>query len=272
MSTSDRDPAHRRAVSGWETATATMFDWLDATSRTSAEVVVPMVMDLVAPTSVVDVGCGRGAWLAEFRRAGVEDVLGVDGNYVDRSSLLIPEASFRAADLRRPARLGRQFDLAVCLEVGEHLPDDASRELVGLLTESAPAVLFSAAIPGQGGSGHVNEQWPRYWRSRFEERGFRAFDLLRSRLWEDSRVAVWYRQNTFLYANERFVAARPAIAADPAGDRLPPRLVHPDLFERMVRKAEPSHHSVIALLRALPAAAAGTVRRRLQARRRPAGD
>jgi SAM-dependent methyltransferase len=246
-----------------------MFDWLDETSPASAEVVVPIVLDLVRPASVVDVGCGRGAWLAVFRRHGVADVLGVDGAYVDRGSLVIPTESFLAADLSHPTDVGRGFDLALCLEVGEHLPESAAPALVETLTSAAPAVLFSAAIPGQGGVGHVNEQWPGYWAELFARRGYLPFDVLRPRLWEDRRVAVWYRQNAFLYARPELAAERAWATEAATGDAVR-RLVHPDLFARMVRMAAPRNHSVTALLRALPRAAAGTLRRRL-ARRRPMG-
>lgn len=240
-----------------------MFDWLDETSPASAEVVVPIVLDLVGPSSVVDVGCGRGAWLAVFRRHGVADVLGVDGAWVDRGSLLVPAESFRAADLGRPTDLGRSFDLAVCLEVGEHLPESAAPALVETLTAAAPAVLFSAAIPGQGGVGHVNEQWPGYWAELFARRGFVALDVLRPLIWEDARVASWYRQNCFLYATRELAARRGWTAGWTDGEQPPPRrLVHPDLFARMVRRADPRNHSLAALLRALPRAAAGTLRRR----------
>src|SRR5262249_5217435 len=135
-------------------------------SLRSARVVVPLVTRLVEPRSVVDVGCGVGTWLRAFVENGVEDVLGVDGAYVDRNRLCIDPARFQAMDLARPQPLGRTFDLAVCLEVGEHLPTRAAPGLVAMLT-AAPVVLFSAAIPGQGGTNHVNEQWPNFWQRLF---------------------------------------------------------------------------------------------------------
>lgn len=240
-----------------------MFDWLDETSPESAEVVVPMVIDLVGPESVVDIGCGRGAWLSAFRRCGVYDVVGLDGDYVDRDGLAIPSDCFQAADLSQPIRLGRSFDLAVCLEVAEHLPASASANLVGALTTAAPVVLFSAAIPGQGGVGHVNEQWPDYWRSLFEQKGYVALDILRPQLWDDPRVAFRYRQNSFLYASVEHVGEHPDLAEGNQRQVIPSRIVHPDLFQRMVRKSDPLNHSIATLLRALPRAAAGAVRRRV---------
>src|SRR5262249_11402135 len=136
---------------------------LDATASVSAEQVVPIVVDLVQPQSVVDVGCGQGAWLRAFRRRGIADILGLDGPWIDQARLYFPADRFIALDVSEPVRLGRGFDLAVSLELAEHLRAEAAPTLIESLTTFAPVVLFSAAIPGQGGTGHVNEQWPDYW-------------------------------------------------------------------------------------------------------------
>jgi SAM-dependent methyltransferase len=178
------------------------FDTYTAGSLRSARVIVPLVRELAPVGSVVDFGCGRGAWLLAFKEDGVDDVLGLDGPYVDRSQLLIGADEFRGADLGRPVDLGRGFDLAVCLEVAEHLPARSSRALVRSLTAAAPLVLFSAAIPGQGGTCHVNEQWPEYWDRRFGPEGYRRIDVIRPQVCQDRRVDWWYRQNAFLYARE----------------------------------------------------------------------
>ena len=130
-------------------------------SRNSADVVVPLVTRLVQPTSVIDVGCGTGQWLAAFKRHGVSDVLGVDGPYVERKQLEIGQQEFLPHDLEQPLWIDREFDLALSLEVAEHLSDSIAEQFVETLSRLAPVVLFSAAVPGQGGEKHVNEQWPR---------------------------------------------------------------------------------------------------------------
>ena len=150
----------------------------------SAEVVVPMVMELVHPRSVTDLGCGLGTWLSVFREAGVEDVLGVDGEYVRLESLEIPKERFVAHDLRQPFAAGRRSDLSMSLEVAEHLSPEYAAPFVTTLTRLAPVVLFSAAVPGQGGTEHVNEQWPSYWAQLFRERGYLPVDCLRRHLWD----------------------------------------------------------------------------------------
>ncbi len=185
----------------------------------SARVVVPMLVELTHPSSVLDVGCGRGAWLSEFIAQGIEKVVGLDGDYVKPSKLLFPSDRFCPTDLSGEFQIPlARFDLATCLEVGEHLPGRHSRYLVQQLTSAAPQVLFSAAPPGQGGGGHINCQPLSYWRKILEEFGFRTLDPFRPRLRDDRRVAWWYRQNMVLFASPEAIAANPALV----GFEVPP--------------------------------------------------
>jgi SAM-dependent methyltransferase len=179
--------------------TTEFFTALRAGAQSSARALVPLVLELVAPRSVIDVGCGEGTWLSVFREHGIEDVHGVDGDYVDRTRLAIPRERFRPHDLTQPLHLDRTFDLAVSLEVAEHLPAEAADQFVASLARLAPVVLFSAAVPYQGGEHHVNEQWPAYWAERFARYGFLPVDCLRRRTWARPDVEWWYAQNTFLY-------------------------------------------------------------------------
>ena len=157
-------------------------------------------------TSVVDVGCGFGTWLAAVSELkGAEtDILGIDGPWLDRSLLVIPEEKFLAADLSRemPA-VERKYDLAVSLEVAEHLPPEKAEEFTGFLAGITDFVLFSAAIPFQGGTGHLNERWQDWWADLFKREGFLPVDLIRPALWNDRKVLVHYRQNTILYARKQ---------------------------------------------------------------------
>lgn len=205
----------------------------DGSSR-SAKIVLPLVFPLLRPQSVLDVGCGDGTWLAVAQELGVDDVLGVDGDYA-RPELQIPESSFVAADLSTPLRLDRTFDLALSLEVAEHLPADSADHHVGSLTSLAPAVLFSAAIPLQGGVNHVNEQWPEYWADLFERRGFAAIDCVRSWVWRDADVEWWYAQNTILYlSTERLAGAQDLAAVHARHGGRPLSLVHPRKYDTLV--------------------------------------
>ena len=172
-------------------------------AASSASACVPLLYELLRPNSVVDVGCGQGHWLAEFARLGVGDVLGVDGSYAaDEDRLLIPQSKFLDHDLSSPLSLHRQFSVALCLEVAEHLHAEAARQLVENLTTLAPCIVFSAAIPGQGGIGHVNEQWPWYWQEIFHDFEYVQLDIIRPLIWKNVAIAPWYRQNIFVYASK----------------------------------------------------------------------
>lgn len=171
-------------------------------ASSSAEVVLPIVVDLVNPKSVVDIGCGVGVWLEYFLKNGIEDVLGIDGEWVNEADLHIPKQKFRKIDISKPFNIGRKADLAICLEVGEHLPDASASALAKSLTDIAPVVLFSAAIPQQPGTNHINCQWPEYWANLFKERGYIPVDAVRRRVWTNPDVEYWYAQNTILYVRE----------------------------------------------------------------------
>jgi SAM-dependent methyltransferase len=167
--------------------------------------VAPLVLQMIRPRSVIDVGCGQGAWLAVFKELGVADIHGLDGDYVDRNKLAIPNDAFFAHDLTRPFHLERSFDLVVSLEVAEHLPADCASSFVASLTGLGPVVLFSAAAPYQGGKQHVNEQWPAYWAKRFQQKGYVPVDCLRRRIWTNPSVDWWYAQNIFLYVEHDYL-------------------------------------------------------------------
>jgi len=213
---------------------ASFFDAVREGAARSASRVVPLVMDLLAPRSVLDVGCGDGTWLAAFARAGVEDYLGVDGVDPADVPLAIPRERLVVRDLTRPIDLGRAFELAISLEVAEHLPPDAADGFVASLAAHAPVVLFSCAVPFQTGVGHVNEQWPEYWAGKFAARGYLAADALRPLVWDDPAVTWWYAQNAILYAREDWAAARPRMReAIARTDRTRLARVHPSNYARI---------------------------------------
>lgn len=171
-------------------------------SYRSAGHVVPIVLSLLPVRSVIDVGCGVGTWAAQFLEHGVNDVVGIDGDYVNRTLLKIPASCFVPCDLSRPIRMARTFDLAACLEVAEHLMDSRAESLVDDLTKLAPVVLFSAAIPGQGGTDHVNEQYLSYWVDHFARRDYVLLDVIRPRIWHQDGCDWVYKQNAVLFARK----------------------------------------------------------------------
>lgn len=187
------------------------YRYIEAGSLRSANVVVPLVLRELAPSSVLDVGCGAGAWLAEYRNHGITDYLGVDGAYLQRSSLLISAEHFQSQDVAQPFELGRRFDIVQCLEVAEHLPEASSDMLIENLVRHGDKVLFSAAPPGQGGENHINEQTYEFWRLLFAKHGYKPFDLFRPMIKGDTEVESWYRYNMVLFVAE---TALPALSAE----------------------------------------------------------
>jgi hypothetical protein len=132
---------------------------------------------------------------------GVDDLTGIDGDYVDREKLMVKSECFISHDLTTEFDLDRRYDLVQSLEVAEHLPQNRAAAFVSSLVRHSDLVLFSAAPKGQGGDNHVNEQDYDYWRALFSEHGYVAIDYLRRLILHDSRIEPWYRYNTFLYAS-----------------------------------------------------------------------
>ena len=178
------------------------FDYIDVGSRTSARKVASLLLQQMSIDTLLDVGSGHGAWAAEWLLAGVREVIAVDGDYVAPDQLAIDPSAFSAHDLSRPLDLKRRFDLVQSLEVAEHIAADHADLFVDNLVKHGDVVLFSAAVPHQGGEHHVNEQPPQYWRERFAARGYAAFDWVRPQIANCREVKAWYRFNSLNYANE----------------------------------------------------------------------
>lgn len=235
----------------------------------SARTTIPHLLDLIGHVdSAVDLGCGVGSWLSVLREHGTSTVTGVDGDYVPREQLRIDRRDFRPHDLSTPILLGRRYDLAISLEVAEHLPEEMAGPFVATLAAAAPFVLFSAAVPGQGGTGHVNEQWPDYWADRFEAHGKVTVDALRPLIWDSPEVSSCIAQNVLVFADREMVDSRPALAAAAAATRRNQlALVHPRRYELAV---DPARIPLRRALRAVPHAAVGAVARRRGQREREA--
>lgn len=189
--------------------------------KQSAAALVPILVEefeIKSDDRIIDVGCGEGHWALEFANHGCE-VIGLDGPYHPDPPL---GTRFLPHNLSQPLpeHLVGRFEVAVCLEVAEHLQPKRAASFVAELCALAPLVIFSAAIPGQGGTGHLNEQWPDYWAKLFQANGFSVDGDLRYRIWDDERIENWYRQNLLVaWSSPRAQAMT-----------LPLRLVHPVLW------------------------------------------
>jgi len=201
----------------------------DVYNTLSAERIVPQLMEWFRPSSVLDVGCGNGSWLSVFAAQGVTDLVGTDFNEPDAVQLMFDPANYRKTDLRQPLELQRKFELALCLEVAEHLEAVHAEQLINSLTQHADIIVFSAAIPGQGGKDHLNEQPPAYWQELFSRKYFHCFDMLRPLIWDDEEINWWYRQNIF-------IAARKERLGDHKSQPIH-HLIHPEFhYEKMKYK------------------------------------
>jgi Methyltransferase domain len=191
-----------------------------ANSYKSAQRILPAVWELSGPAgSVIDVGCGTGSWLLACQEMGVDDIRGFDVSLQPEGVRLVDEATITSVDLEQRLRVDRPAELVICLEVAEHLSADRADSFVADLVTLGERILFSAAIPRQGGTNHVNEQWQSYWAERFANHSLFPDTRIRSRVWQDNQVDRWYRQNMVLYTPNR----------QPADELLD--VVHPHYWE-----------------------------------------
>jgi len=209
----------------------------------SAEQILDILWPIIPAQSVVDVGCASGIWLAEAKRRGAVTIQGIDGPWVPLDQLEIDIQEFYAHDLGESIPAGfEKYDAAFCIEVAEHLSASVSDSLIEFLTDRADVVLFSAAIPGQGGTGHINEQCQSYWQHKFFKCGFACFDLIRPQVWGEESVNIIYKQNMLVYAREGSKSFDQIKHSNTGIEALtlPYDLdrVHPDLFKRRMMKHE----------------------------------
>lgn len=222
-----------------------------ADSYRSARAVLPIVVDLLKPRSLIDVGCGVGTWLAAAQDLGVEKCIGLEGPWISNAQLFKPGLDIRVHDLEAPIDIAERFDLALSLEVAEHLTSARATSLVSDLCRISEHILFGAAIPGQPGLHHINCQWQSYWVNLFRDQGRIAIDAVRPVVWGLSDVRYWYQQNTLLYVPEEKAAAilDRLPRGGPIYDIAHPAMIHeeelpfrrllakmPDAFVRAVRR------------------------------------
>lgn len=191
-----------------------------------------VIFDQAMPTSLLDVGCGLGVWAKAAISFAITDVMALDGGDIDPHALVVPRKHFHRQLLNERFSLGRKFDVAICLEVGEHLAEEDAGVLIANLVSHADSIYFSAACPGQPGDGHVNCQWPNYWQQLFNAEGYVCDDAIRWKLWNLSEVGFVYRQNLFLARRDPLHAGRePRIES----------VVHPGLVEVWEDNATADH-------------------------------
>lgn len=208
-------------------------------AKKAATVVVGLLRGLFSINSVLDVGCGVGLWLKAYETQGISDILGIDGMWVPKENLVIGKDKFKTHDLTAPFSLGRKFDLVMCIEVAEHLRETAADTLVDSLAAHGDLIMFSAAIPGQGGFCHVNEQFQDYWIARFRARGFVAYDPIRPQIWKHPDVPYYYGQNIIIFSRKKLELEENFIA----------NIIHPELY---LRRSNPKNYSLKSIVKNIP--------------------
>jgi hypothetical protein len=208
-----------------------IFNARHAKTIYSANTILSILLERIPEIgSAIDIGCGVGTWLSVLQGKGIQEIKGLDGKWVDPNLLVIPRACFEQVDLRKTIKLHDRYDLAISLEVAEHLPPDRAEEFVFLLTELSDFVLFSAAIPFQGGRHHLNEQWQHYWVKLFGALDYDVYDFIRPKIWKDTQIPYWYKQNILFFCKRQKSVD---IGLDPPilpSSLLPLDVVHPDLY------------------------------------------
>jgi SAM-dependent methyltransferase len=197
-------------------------------NRNSANVLLDRVQEYIKVTSVLDVGCGLGTWLAIAQSKGFE-IAGVEGPWCETDKLEVDKDLVTITDLEKPIELGRKFDLAICLEVGEHLSEAAAPHLVQTLVSHADHVMFSAAVPFQGGHHHVNEKTLGYWVQHFFKHGYRPLDIFRAKIWYAEDIHWWLKQNLVLFARGAAIQGNPKLLSESRVER-PLDIIHPLVY------------------------------------------
>jgi SAM-dependent methyltransferase len=203
-------------------------------SYLSATIMLGFIIDRIKPTSVIDFGCGTGSWLLVASERGISDYIGLDGDYVDHSLLFIPQDKFIPSNLNIEIQLNKKFDLALSMEVAEHLNRESADTFVSSICKHTDIVLFSAATPHQGGTNHVNEQPLSYWNAKFEAQNYQLLDCLRAKFWNDKNIPVFYRQNAVLFVKKNiFDEISNLFTSIDLID-----VIHPELFDMKMESAE----------------------------------
>jgi len=225
-------------------------------SLRSARAYLGHLFALWRPESAIDVGCGRGAWLAACGEHGVKRLTGLDGDWVSPEMMLDPNIAFRRTNLREEVPADERYDLAISLEVAEHLPPESSDGFVQTLVAHADAVLFGAAYLSQPGRDHINTRPHSFWANKFLAQGYLLFDFFRPQFWSDNEIEPWYRQNTFLYVRpgHPLHALLTDAGQAPLQDARFVDCIHPWLYFGMLEQLQAMQQRMLLSERSFPAA------------------
>ena len=218
--------------------------------KENAEIILSSLLKVFPHVkSAIDFGCGIGVWLSAMKNLGVEQIQGYDGHWVDKNQLVIPKECFTEVDLDSAVDLNKKYDLAISIEVAEHLPENSAEMFVETLTKASDIVLFSAAIPYQRGQNHVNEQWQDYWYNIFQKFDYEPTNIIRSIVWDNDKIAAIYKQNMVLYVKKEKI--KELNISDEYFDKttLYLNVVHPEMWSGKLEKEGVYKISMLRLYR-----------------------
>ena len=206
-------------------------------SINSAKELIPLFLTYFNPKSVLDIGCGLGTWLSIFEQNKCE-IFGIDGDYVKQKDLVIDQNKFLAYNLNTPFNLKKKFDLAISLEVAEHIYPKNAKIFIDSVCLHSDIVLFSAAVPGQEGTMHYNEQYNEYWIDLFSQNGYQCIDFLRHKIWNYNKISWWYRQNILIFIKKTEISNSQYDIITKEKTNYLNTYIHPTLFKYKSHKAD----------------------------------
>lgn len=202
-------------------------------SYQSAYIILSYIKNYLKVNSIIDFGCGAGTWCLAAKNLGVSMIYGIDSNSLSRAQSNDCTINYIQSDIGKKMPLLPKFDLTISVEVGEHISENDSDAYITNLVNASNIILFSAAVPGQEGLHHINEQPLSYWVKKFKKHHFELVDSLRGVFWNNSSVEIWYRNNIVFFAHEESVSwlTNALPKPQPIVD-----FIHPQLFERKIIK------------------------------------
>lgn len=204
-----------------------------AKSYHSAITILGYLLKYLEINSVLDFGCGLGTWCKAATELGITNAYGIDLHKYHEKNMYISESNYHSLDLRKKVKLNYDIDLAISVEVAEHIENKHCQTFLNNICLHSKVVLFSAAVPFQGGRNHINEQPLSYWVNKFNQKGYLLMDYIREQIWNDQSIDIWYRNNCVLFVHEdsyseihdRFGVKKSLID-----------VIHPDMLIRILTK------------------------------------
>lgn len=204
-------------------------------SLSSAKEIVPLFFEFFKPSAVLDVGCGLGTWLTVFEEHGCK-IKGIDGDYVNSQDLIIDKEKFTPFDLNQAFDLKEKFDLVISLEVAEHIFPENAESFINSICHHSDIVLFSAAVIGQEGTLHFNEQDNEYWTALFSKSGYQCVDFMRHKIWNNNKISWWYRQNILIFIKKSEINNSKYQLLINEGNIYQNTYIHPELLKHKCQK------------------------------------